>query len=301
MRKLFILLFAFFISIPLFSQELRCNVQISSQQIQGTNKQVFRTLQTSVYEFMNTKRWTDHVYDYDERIECTILINLNTQVSADEFKGTVQVQVSRPIFNSSYNSVLLNLKDDDVQFKYVEYEALEFNEATTPSSLTALLSYYAYIILGLDYDTYSMEGGSVYYGKAEEIVNKMQNSNVKGWKAFESRKNRYWLVENILNNAYSPVRECLYRYHRLGLDNMGERLTESRAEIAESLRLLQKAYRAKPGSFVLQIFFDAKADELVNIFSESFTDEKKRVFNILSEIDPANISKYNKIIGQIEK
>ncbi|MDM8160068.1 DUF4835 family protein [Labilibaculum sp. K2S] len=301
MRKLIVLLFAFIITIPLFSQELRCNVQIVSQQIQGTNKQVFRTLQTSVYEFMNTTRWTDHVYSYDERIECTILINLTNQISADEFKGTIQVQVSRPIFNSSYNSVLLNFKDDDVQFKYVEYEALEFNEATTPSSLTALLSYYAYIILGLDYDTYSMDGGSAYFAKAEGIVNKMQNSNVKGWKAFESRKNRYWLVENILNNAYSPVRECLYRYHRLGLDNMAERLTESRAEIAESLRLLQKAYRAKPGSFILQIFFDAKADELVNIFSESFTDEKKRVFNILSEIDPANISKYNKIIGQKEK
>ncbi|MBN2597677.1 DUF4835 family protein [Labilibaculum sp.] len=301
MRKLIVLLFSFIISIPLFSQELRCNVQVVSQQIQGTNKQVFRTLQTSVYEFMNTTRWTDHVYSYDERIECTILINLTNQISADEFKGTVQVQVSRPVYNSSYNSVLLNFKDDDVQFKYVEYEALEFNEATTPSSLTALLSYYAYIVLGLDYDTYSMDGGSVYYAKAEEIVNKMQNSNVKGWKAFESRKNRYWLVENILNNAYSPVRECLYRYHRLGLDNMAERLTESRAEIAESLRLLQKAYRAKPGSFILQIFFDAKADELVNIFSESFTDEKKRVFNILSEIDPANISKYNKIIGQKEK
>jgi hypothetical protein len=298
MQKFFILVLAFFISTPLFSQELRCNVQIVSQQIQGTNKQVFRTLQSSAYEFMNTKQWTNHVYSYDERIECTILINLTSQISSDEFKGTVQVQVSRPIYNSSYNSVLLNLKDDDVQFKYVEYQTLEYNEATTPTSLTALLSYYAYIILGLDYDTYSMDGGSVYFSKAEEIVNKMQNSNVTGWKAFESRDNRYWLIENILNNAYSPVRECLYRYHRLGLDNMAEHLTESRAEIAESLRLLQKAYRAKPGAFILQIFFDAKADELVNIFSESFTDEKKRVFNILSEIDPANISKYNKIIGQ---
>lgn len=298
MRKFFILLLAFCLSTPLFAQELRCNVQIASQQIQGTNKQVFRTLQSSVYEFMNTTRWTDHVYSYDERIECTILINLTSQISADEFKGNMQVQVSRPIYNSSYNSVLLNYKDDDVQFKYVEYQSLEFNEATTPSSLTGLLSYYAYVILGLDYDTYSPDGGGVYFAKAEEIVNKMQNSNVKGWKAYESRKNRYWLIENILNNAYSPVRECLYKYHRLGLDRMAERLTESRAEIAESLRLLQKAYRAKPGSFILQIFFDAKADELVNIFSESFTDEKKRVFNILSEIDPANISKYNKIIGQ---
>lgn len=298
MRKILIVLLAVMLYSPAFSQELRCNVQIVSQQIQGTNRQVFRTLQSSVYEFMNTRRWTDHVYTYDERIECTILINLTKQISADEFRGSMQVQVSRPVYNSSYNSVLLNYKDDDVQFKYVEYETLDFSESTTPSSLTGLLAYYAYIILGLDYDTYSMDGGGPYFAKAEEIVNKMQNSNMKGWKAFESRKNRYWLIENILNNAYSPVRECLYQYHRLGLDRMAERLTESRAEIAESLRLLQKAYRAKPGSFILQIFFDAKADELVNIFSESFTDEKKRVFNILSEIDPANIKKYNKIIGK---
>ncbi|MDE5417716.1 DUF4835 family protein [Labilibaculum sp. DW002] len=298
MRKLFILLLAFCLSTPLFAQELRCNVQVVSQQIQGTNKQVFRTMQTAIYEFMNTRRWTDHVYDQDEKIECNILINLKDQISSDEFKGTMQIQARRPIFNSSFNTVLLNFKDDDIHFKYAEYQALEFNETNTPTSLTALLAYYANIIVGLDYDTYSPDGGGVYFAKAEEIVNKMQNSNVKGWKAYESRKNRYWLIENILNNAYSPVRECLYKYHRLGLDRMAERLTESRAEIAESLRLLQKAYRAKPGSFILQIFFDAKADELVNIFSESFTDEKKRVFNILSEIDPANISKYNKIIGQ---
>lgn len=298
MRKFFILLFICMSSISLFSQELNCNIQILSQQIQGTNKQVFRTMQTAVYEFMNSRRWTDNVYSYDERIECNILINLTEQISADEFRGSIQVQARRPIYGSSYNSVLLNFKDDDVQFKYVEYQTLDYSETTSPTNLTGLLAYYAYVILGIDYDTFSMEGGSQYYAKAEAIVNKMQNTNVKGWKAFESRKNRYWLIENLLDNAYSPVRECLYRYHRLGLDRMSDRLTEARAEIAESLRLLQKAYRAKPGAFILQIFFDAKSDELVNIFSDSFNDEKKRVFNILSEVDPANISKYNKIIGQ---
>lgn len=298
MRKSIILFLTFFVSIPLFSQELNCNVQVVSQQIQGTNKQVFRTLQSSIYEFMNNRRWTNHVYSYDERIECNILINLTEQVSADEFRGSIQVQARRPVYNSSYTTVLLNFKDDNVQFKYVEFQTLDYNESVVPTNLTGMLAYYAYIILGLDYDTFAMDGGSEYFSKAEGIVNKMQNSNVNGWKAFESRNNRYWLIENILNNAYSPVRECIYRYHRLGLDRMGDRLTEARAEIAESMKLLQKAYRAKPGAFILQIFFDAKADELVNIFSESFTDEKKRVYNILSEIDPANISKYNKIIGQ---
>ena len=154
-------------------------------------------MQTAVYEFMNTRKWTEHVFSYDERIECNILINLTEQLSADEFKGTIQVQARRPVYNSSYNSVLLNFKDDDVQFKYVEYQTLEFNESTTPSNLTGLLAYYAYIILGLDYDTFSMEGGGQYFKKAETIVNKMQNSHAPGWKAFESKTNRYWLIENI--------------------------------------------------------------------------------------------------------
>ena len=298
MRKFFLVVIIALFSTSLFSQEFKCNIQVVSQKIQGTNKQVFRTMQTAINEFMNTRRWTDHVYSYDERIECTFLFNLTEQISADEFRGSLQVQASRPVYNSSYNTVMLNFKDDDVQFKYVEYQTLDFNETVTPSELTGLLAYYAYLILGLDYDTFAMDGGAPYFAKAESIVNKMQNSNTVGWKAYESRDNRYWLIENILNNSYSPVRECLYRYHRLGLDRMSDHLTESRAEIAESLRLLQKAYRAKPGAFILKIFFDAKADELVNIFSESFTDEKKRVYNILSEIDPANIKKYNKIIGQ---
>jgi len=298
MRKIFVLLLVCLLSFPVFSQELRCNIQIVSQQIQGTNKQVFRTMQTAINEFMNSRRWTDHVYSYDERIECTFLFNLTEQISADEFRGSLQIQASRPVYNSSYNTVLLNFKDDDVQFKYVEYQSIDFNETITPTNLTGLLAFYANLILGLDYDTFAMDGGTPYFSRAEAIVNKMQNSNVPGWKAYESRDNRYWLIENILNNAYSPVRECLYRYHRLGLDRMSDHLTESRAEIAESMRLLQKAYRAKPGAFILKIFFDAKADELVHIFSESFSDEKKRVFNILNEIDPANIKKYNKIIGQ---
>ncbi|MFA8435203.1 MAG: DUF4835 family protein [Marinifilaceae bacterium] len=298
MRKLLIILSILIWGQTLLAQELNCNVQVNSQQIQGTNTQVFRNMQTAIYEFINKRVWTDHKFSYDEKIECNILINLKEQLSADEFKGSMQIQARRPIFNSSYNSVLLNFKDDDIQFRYGEYESLEFNESSPQSNLTSLLAYYVYVILGLDYDSYSMEGGSVYFGKAESIVNKMQNAAEKGWKAYEDRKNRYWLVENIQNSAYSPVRECMYRYHRLGLDRMADRVTEGRAEIAESLRLLQKAHRAKPGAFILQLFFDAKADELVNIFKESFNDEKTRVYNILSEVDPANISKYKKIIEQ---
>ena len=296
MRKLLLLLIVILSVLDAHSQELRCNIQVVSQQIQGTNKQVFRTMQTAIYEFVNNRSWTNHIYDQDEKIECNILINLTKQISSDEFKGTMQIQVRRPVFNSSFNTVLLNFKDNDIHFKYAEYQALDYNESNTPTGLTALLAYYANIIVGLDYDSFSLEGGTPYFTKAEEIVNKMQNSKYPGWKSFESKSNRYWLVENILNNSYRPVRECIYRYHRLGLDKMADKLTDGRSEIAESLRLLQKAHRAKPGSFFLQIFFDAKADELVKIFTESFNDEKKRAYNILSNIDPANLNKYKKII-----
>jgi len=296
MRKLLFILLVLFSAINANSQELRCNIQVVSQQIQGTNKQVFQTMQTAIYEFVNTRSWTDHIYDQDEKIECNILINLTDQISSDEFKGTMQIQARRPVFNSSYNTVLLNFKDNDIHFKYAEYQALEYNETTTPSSLTALLAFYTNIIIGLDYDSFALEGGTPYFTRAESIVNKMQNAKYPGWKSFESKSNRYWLIENILNNSYRPVRECIYRYHRLGLDRMADKLTEGRSEIAESLRLLQKAHRAKPGSFILQIFFDAKADELVKIFAESFNDEKKRAYNILSDIDPANLTKYKKIL-----
>jgi len=296
MRKLLFLLLVILSSLNLKSQELRCNIQVVSQQIQGTNKQVFRTMQTAVYEFVNNRSWTDHIYDQDEKIECNILINLTDQISSDEFKGTMQIQARRPVFNSSFNTVLLNFKDNDIHFKYAEYQALDYNESNTPTSLTALLAYYANIIVGLDYDSFALEGGTPYFTKAEAIVNKMQNAKYPGWKSFESKSNRYWLIENILNNSYRPVRECIYRYHRLGLDRMSDKLTDGRSEIAESLRLLQKAHRAKPGSFILQIFFDAKADELVKIFTESFNDEKKRAYNILSDIDPANLNKYKKIL-----
>lgn len=281
-------------------QELQCNIQVVSQQIQGTNKQVFRTLQGALFEFMNNRNWTNHVYDIDERIECNIMLNLTDQISADEFKGTLQVQSRRPVYGTSYNTVLLNYMDNDLHFRYVEYQPLEFNESTHTSNLTSILAFYAYIILGLDYDSFAYEGGSEFFRKAEQIVNNAQNAQERGWKAFESKdhKNRYWLINNIMDDEFSPVREFYYRYHRLGLDVMDEKVNEGRAEIAESLKLLQEVQRNRPDPFMhlLQVVFDAKADEFVNIFSESFTDEKNRVFTLLSEIDPANSTKYEKII-----
>ncbi|MCK4662996.1 MAG: DUF4835 family protein [Bacteroidales bacterium] len=296
MYRLIIIIFFVLIYHNISAQELKCRVQIISTQIQGTNKEVFKAMQTAIYEFMNNTIWTNHVYSNDERIECNILFNLSKQISADEFKGTIQIQSSRPVFNSSYNSVLFNHLDNDFQFKFIEQEVLEFNENAHSSNLTSVLAFYTYIILGLDYDSFSLEGGTQYFQKAENIVNNAQSARESGWKAYESRKNRYWLIENIINNIYSPIHEFSYNYHRLGLDIMSDKANEGRAIIAESLKLLQQIHRKKPGSFILQILFNAKVDEIVKIFSESYPDEKRRVYNILKEIDPANITKYEAII-----
>jgi hypothetical protein len=293
----------FFLVLVTFSfngqgQELKCNVQVLADKVQGTNKKVFETLQNSIYEFLNNRSWTNHVYTNEERIECNLLFNIS-EYSGSDFKGTLQVQVRRPVFNASYNTVLLNYMDQNIQFSYVEFQTLDFNESSFTTNLTSLLAYYAYVIIGLDYDSFSNKGGTDYLRKAEMVVNNAQNTSEKGWKPFEgnNNKNRYWLVQNLMDDKYSSVRDFFYKYHRLGLDRLAEKPSEGRDEIAEDLKLLQQVYRNKPDQFMilLQVVFEAKSDEWVNVFSESFPEEKTRVFAILKEIDPANTTKYQKI------
>jgi hypothetical protein len=293
MKKIVVLLIALFSVTTLFAQELRCNVTVSAQRIQGANRQLFRTMQADIYEFMNNRKWTEHVFTYDEKIRCNILIRLDDQISTDEFSGSIQL--IRPVFNSSYETTVLNLKDNDFRCRYVEFQPLEFNETSNRDNLTNILAYYAYIILGFDYDTFSPEGGTPYFEKAQAIANNSQNAREKGWKAFESERNRYWLIENILNKSYSDFRKCMYFYHRQGLDLMSDKPEEGRANVAQSLRDIQTVFRRRPSVYILQVFFDAKADEIVNVFSKSFPDERNRVMTILNEVDPSNGSKYEKI------
>jgi hypothetical protein len=296
MKKISVVfLFVLLIVASSFAQELRCNISVSAQQIKGANQNAFRTMQADLYEFMNNTKWTDHVYSMDERIECSIYIRLTEQVSSNEFKGSIQVQLRRPIFNSDYESPLLNIKDNNFHVEYVEFQTMEFNETSNRDNLTNIMAYYAYIILGMDYDSYSPNGGTEYFQKAQQIVNNVQNVRYSGWKAYESERNRYWLIENLLNKSYSSFRDCTYQYHRQGLDRMSDQIEEGRAQIAESLKSIQKVFRSRPSLYILQIFFDAKSDELVNVFSKSYPDERNRVLAILNEVDPSNGSKYEKI------
>jgi hypothetical protein len=295
MKKTILVLTAIFYAFIIQAQELRCNVTVTAQSIQGANRQIFRTMQADIYEFMNNRKWTEHAYTYDEKIKCNILIRLDEQLSTDEFRGSIQVQLIRPVFGSSYETTVLNIKDNDFRARYVEFQALEFNETSNRDNLTNILAFYAYIILGFDYDTFSPEGGTPYFEKAQAIVNNSQNAVEKGWKAFESERNRYWLVENIMNKSYTDFRKCMYTYHRQGLDLMGQKAEEGRANIANALRDIQKVFRRRPSIYILQMFFDSKSDELVNIFSKSYPDERNRVVAILNEVDPSNGNKYKRI------
>jgi hypothetical protein len=282
-----------------FSQELYCNVQISAQKIQGSNREVFDNMQKDIYEFMNNTVWTNHVFTYAERVECSILINLTDQLSADEFTGTITVQLKRPVYNTTYNSTVLNFIDNSFRFSYVEFQPLEFDPTTYRSSLVAVLSYYTYMILGFDADTFSPLGGTEYFQMAEKIVSSAQNASEPGWKPYDGsrNRNRYWLVKNTLDKEYEGVRQFLYEYYINGLDKMESKISEARTSIVESLKLIQEVYRKKPDPFmyIVQVIMDAKSDELVNIFTESFPEEKSRVVQILTEIDPSKKTTYEKI------
>jgi len=246
---------------------------------------------------MNNTRWTNDLFKSDERIECSLTINVQDRLSTDDFKATIQVQSRRPIYKTSYNSVLLNYLDADFTFKYAEFQPLEYNENTFVTNLTAVLGFYANIIIGLDYDTFSLEGGTQFYQKAQAVVNNAQSAPDKGWKAFEGNRNRYWLAENLANANFKGLRLCLYNYHRNGLDIMATDLEGGRKVIQSAIESLQKVHQISPGSFIMQQFFVAKNEEIVSIFSQAGPDVKAKLVPLLSLIDPGNGNKYAKLSG----
>lgn len=300
MRRTVIAIFILLTPVFLNAQELRCNVQVVSQQVQGSNKQVFQTLQNAIYEFMNNRVWSDRVYTMEERIECNVMINITEQISATDFKGTLSIQASRPVFNTNYTTTILNFIDNDIQFQYVEFSPLEFDLNSHLSNLTSILAFYAYYIIGLDDDTFEFLGGTANFKNAERIVLNASNAAEPGWKPLDNlaHKNRYWLSKDVLDGEYEGVREFNYRYHRLGLDIMDEKVAEGRAEITSSLELLQKVYRGRPDPYMylLNMVLSAKGDEIVNVYSESFPEERNRAHAILIEIDKTNVNKYKAIL-----
>jgi hypothetical protein len=295
-RKFFFTIVISLFSFIGFSQELNCSVQVSARQIEGTDREAFQEMKQALYEFVNNTIWTNFSFKLEERIECTILLTLEQRISSDQYSGKLNLVLRRPVFKTNYNSTMFNYVDKDVEITYSEGEPIIFAENTFSSNLSSLIAYYVYVFLGIDADSYSNLGGTAYYEKAQQIVQDAQNTGEPGWKAFENMKNRYWLTENLLNPQYRPIRESIYEYHRKGLDQMYDNVETGRNAIVESIKKLQQANRAKPGSFLLRLYLDAKRDEIIKVFSEGSPNTKTEVVNIMKEIDPSNGDKYSAIL-----
>lgn len=288
-----------FALLPLSAQEINCTVTINTDQIEGTNKQVYATLKAGIEEYMNHNRWTNMTFAEHEKIECSMLIIVKT-VSDNSYVCEMTLQSRRPIYGTTYTTPLLNFKDNTFNFTYQEYDRLDYQQNQFSTNLTAMLAYYCYLIIGHDLDSYQRLGGTPFFQICEEIVNtcqtaSMDNIEQKGWLAFDSNRNRYALINNLLDEAFKKYRNYYYEYHRLGLDEMVNNVTNGRARIAEGLPVLREAYRARPATYVVNTFLDAKADELVDIFSKGTDKEKKAVYEILMDIDPTRQNTYDKI------
>ena len=284
------------------AQEIRANVTVVAGQVTGVDKKVFTTLQNAIKEFLNNRRWTNDAYTVGERIECNFMLNVQQDLGSNAYKAALTIQATRPVFNSGYVTSLLNTQDNNVAFRYVEFQPLEFSDnrvvANDPmvSNLTATLAYYVYIILGLDYDSFSPRGGDDFFKKALNIVsNAPDGKDIAGWKAFEGNRNRYWLQDNLLNAKFSRFHDVMYQYHRQGLDVMYDDMNKGRAAVMNSLNMLYAIQQDIPNSMLLQTFFTAKSDELLKIFSKAPPQDKSRAAQMLAQMDITNANKYQQM------
>lgn len=279
------------------AQELNAQVEVVTSQIQGTDvTRIFGNFKTQVRDFLNNRRWTNDNFQFSERIDCSFLINVDQKLGTDQYQATLQVQCRRPVFKSGYNSPLFNYEDKDVQFIYVENQPFDFTVQNFTNNITSLLAYYAYVILAIDYDSFSPLGGSEYWKTAQQIVNAAQSASESGWRSSDSYRNRYWLIDNILNPMFQPIRESYYAYHRQGLDQMYDKVDAGRAAILSAIDNLKEVHKNRPASFNMQLFFVAKKQEIVDIFKEATNEEKARIIETLNLIDPANQNTYSKIM-----
>ena len=287
-------LYFLFLSLNVYNQELRCEVVVNSDLVNQTNQQIFSTLQQSIKEFLNYQVWTSQNWNSEEKINCSLILNL-TGYSGNNFEGTLQVQSQRTIFDSNYNSPILNLQDIDISFSYQEFQPLFYNSNSYESNLVSILSFYAYLIIGLDADTFKPEGGQIFFSYAQQISNLAQQSKNEGWMSTGDRKNRHWLVDSILSNAFKEFRITNYEYHRTGLDLMTSDQFKAKNNMANSLIHLNELNKRRPNSILIQLFFDAKSQELVNIFSDGIKVELDTTKELLRKIAPFFNNKWKEI------
>ncbi|WP_445451986.1 type IX secretion system protein PorD [Flavobacterium sp. 25HG05S-40] len=293
MKKIVSFLLLLFVGV-VQAQQLNCSVQINSDKIATTNNQIFKNLQTSITDFVNKTDWTGEEYKQHEKIDCSMVIIVNTYDS-NQFSATLQVQSTRPIFNSTYASPVFNFNDNDFSFRYIEFENLQFNPNSFDSNLVSVLAYYSYMILGFDADTYSLMGGTKNYETAQQIMNVSQQSGYKGWSQSDNNQNRYFLVSDVLSGTFDAYREALYQYHREGLDLMSSDQKGAKEKVMVSVNTLTKIYKVRPNAFLTRVFFDAKVDELVSILSGGPRVSMTETIDALNKLSPLNVSKWSTI------
>jgi len=287
-------------SMPLQAQELNARVTVIYSQVSTTvDRKVFQTLQTSLNNFINKRKWTSDAFDTKERIDCSFLLNLQSVQDQNVFQATLTVQAGRPVYSTSYLSPLINFQDNDVSFRYVEYQPIEFNESRVAggeplaANLAAIFAYYIHMILGLDYDSYAPRGGDPYFQKALNIVNSAPDGRgINGWKPFDGQRNRYWLSENLMNSRYSMIHDAYYTYYRMGMDKLYENEQESREQMINVLNMLTNLNTSTPNLMVIPFFFQGRSDEFIRIFKKSSFQEKQRASELLQRLDITNASKY---------
>ncbi len=291
-KKLLYLFICLLLTFSAKSQELNARVTINSDKVQGTNKQVFTTLQTALTEFINNRKWTDATFAVNERIDCSFTLIINEMPTESSFKGELQIQARRPVYNSSYSTTLFNFRDTQLDFDYTEFEPLEYTQNTLQNNLTASVVFYIYVILGLDFDSFAQTGGSPFIQQAMQVVTLAQSEMAwTGWKAFDSNRNRHALATALTDNTSAVFREMWYTYHRKGLDEMAANPDRGRTTIIETLPALKEIQTARPGSVLMQLFSDSKLDEVVSVYSKANQTEKQEGYKLLSTIFPTQTTR----------
>ncbi len=278
-----------------FGQELQCVVDIQSPS-QGSDKQIYDQMKDAITKYVNLRKWTELKYEPSERIKCRMLFIINGRPAIDQFTGTLQVQLIRPVYNSNYESVVLNIRDQNIGFTFTAFTPLEFSENNYISELTSILNFYSYMLVGFDMETFELRGGVPYFQKAQNIVNLAASNGGKGWRNYDGTQNRYWLVNDVLDNSLAKVHNVLYVYHRQGLDQMEKNITLARKTIVQALRDLQVVNQRYPAKYITRAFITAKSPEILQIFEKAEIQEKRDLVPIMEKLDPAHTDDYQNLM-----
>ncbi len=303
-KKNIILIVSLMVSVYSFSQELQARISVNASRVNSSiDKKVFVTLQSQLNNFLNNRKWTNDKFEANEKIECSFLLNIESVVDANTYKASLIVQAARPVYNSSYKAALINFQDPDIAFKYIEFQPIDFSDNRVQgtdalaANLTACLAYYAYMILGLDYDSFSPKGGDAFYQKALNVVNNApEGSNISGWRAFDGLRNRYWMNENLINSRNNILHDVVYSYYRAALDKMYDAEKEARTNMLQALTQLDAFNKETPNTMFVQFFLQTKADELIGVFKNGTSDEKSKAADMLSRLDVGNSLRYKQEI-----